>query len=325
MSTKSASKHASSDPVRSTSPTMMLQSSDGDSKKKKKKNKKVRDDEVGPVDADVVLEPSDEKLITRIRDASHELYKRHGGIPTNAQIADEIGEEEKRVAKARKALANARKAHRVRAFRNAARKVGGGGGRDNPSHPELMGLDLMQSIFSESDIQRLARHNPLDYTKGSYPVEEAKMRMKLSSETLPKNAARKIQAVIEPMFRKQLTDIVHDVVVSGRQCVKPADVYHRLKQFRDHHLFQGVFPSDGSIRAAKEHGLEELEDVMVESEEDAKAWKQASSVNKSLQSQAEKMVKAEAERKELKRKSGQEEEKDEEEEEGNKKAKKKKK
>lgn len=268
---KAKSAKSSSDPERASSPIAsldFLEDSDSAadkaklSKGKGKGKKKSSGDApalavVSAVEDDEVLDAAedgeegdggDSSLIIRIRSATSKLYAENGSVPTNAQIADEIGEEEETVSKERAALAAQRKAQRGKALRNAARKAGAVD-REDASLLELLAGDVQQSLLTPSCIQKMAQFVPLDYSDGAFSEEETRMRIDLMHEKLPTNSARLMIAFFEPLFRSLLKECVENTVLQKQTTVKAATVERILSRFRPYMSFTGTEANQGLIRA----------------------------------------------------------------------------
>lgn len=271
---KAKSAKSSSDPERASSPIAsldFLEDSDSAADKTKlskggkgkgKGKKRSSGDApalavVSAVEDDEVLDAAedgeegdggDSSLIIRIRSATSKLYAENGSVPTNAQIADEIGEEEETVSKERAVLAAQRKAQRGKALRNAARKAGAVD-REDASLLELLAGDVQQSLLTPSCIQKMAQFVPLDFSDGAFSEDETRMRIDLMHEKLPTNSARLMIAFFEPLFRSLLKECVENTVLQKQTTVKAATVERILSRFRPYMSFTGTEANQGLIRA----------------------------------------------------------------------------
>lgn len=258
-------------PDRSSSPVAAIlgSASRGKSKKKSKKEKEtpvepvVDDDDVEEVEEEVEEESGDAtgvdtSITISIRDSISKLFKEKGSMPSISEIADDVGESEETVLKARKALALARQGQRLKVHRNAAKKAGAVD-REGASFGEFLGQTLTQTILSESDVQRMVRSIPVDHSKNSYSLEEARARISLMHESLPKNSARLLIGFLEPIFRSLLKEGVEVTATNKRVMLNAATMDSILSRFRPYMYLSGTEPAAGLIRAAMEDGVEPLD------------------------------------------------------------------
>jgi len=253
------------------------------------------------------LKESD-KLIFAIRQATSKLYKENGNkMPSNADIAEELGEDEATVESARKSLTLARQGQKLSGLRKSALKSGFSR-RQGASRAEVKGLDIEQSLITPSDIARLAHAIPLNFDKGSYEASEVEMRTELIHESLPMGAAREIIAFVEPLFRGVMTEAVDRQFRLKTSRITPSTMNACLKKYNDLGVFTACVPPKGLVRYGKEHGVDLVKRgdeskgwLMNVSDEDKKQWKKDKAENKQAKKMFDDAKVAEEERKAAKK------------------------
>jgi len=237
-----------------TAPNQPVQPTDVGGKKARKKAAIAAAEEEETEELPKGLKESD-AFIFKIRQKVTELYHEGNKRPTNEEIAEAVGEDEEKVASARKALTTARKGQKLSGMRKSALKAGFSR-RQNPSRAEVRGLDIEQSLLTPSDIVRLATALPLNMAKGSYDETELNMRMELMNEKIPIGSAREIIAFLEPHYRGVITDCVERQSRTKTQRITASTMGAALKKFNDLGVFTAVVPPEGLVRFGKEDGVD---------------------------------------------------------------------
>ena len=231
-------------------------------------------------DEEEEVSESAKEFIMKMRDATSRLYKEQGSMPSAADVAAELGCDDKKVESTRHALKMQRQGAKLSGLRRSALKAGYSR-REDASRAEIKGLDIAQSLITPGDIQRLERAIPLNFDKGSYEPEEIEMRMELIHQTLPIGSAREVIGFVEPIFRSVITECVERQARTKTQRVTPSTMYSVLKKYADLGVFTSMVPPKGLVRHGKETGVgtyipgKDMEPVelMESTTEDKKDWK----------------------------------------------------
>lgn len=276
-------------------------------KSKKRPPPKPVDSDEEDVDEEVLPEGLNENdaMIFKIRQASSKLCKANGGRnASNADIAEEIGEEEDTVKNHRDHLKLARQGARLSGARKSARKAGFSS-RKNASRDELHGLDMERSILSPADIVRLAHAVPLSFDKGSYNKVENEMRFLCMFESLPHQSARELTAFVESEFRAIDRACVERNSRLNTTRVSASTMGAVVKNRADRSIFSSFVPPPGLVRHAKDTGVgtyvpgrnEDPVELMEVTAEDKKQYRADKKENKEMADSYDRLVKKEADRK----------------------------
>lgn len=266
-------------------------------KNKGKKPPPSDDEEDTPLDD---VKTTAEEFNFKIRQAASRLYQEKGRFPSNAEVADALGENEETIANAKKSLKLARQGQKLSGLRKSALKAGYSR-RQGASRAELKGQDVEQSLITPSDVSRMARANPMDFSKGSYTEAELQMRLELVNEKLPVGSAREIIATIEPLFRDAMAECVERQARLRTSRITPSTMLAVLKKYNDLSVFTACVPAKGLVRYGKETGVdlvkrndESLGWLMNETDENKKTYKAEKKMNKEAANAYAAVMEAEA-------------------------------